>query len=305
MSADAHCRPYAPPDFAEVYAVISAATDMDRTRRVNAVTLQTALDEQLIGATVAVNQDQAVIGIVTVEPLDRGYMLQGWVHPGWRGQGAGSALLCAAEDDLRRRVVKRTGCIARVYSDIPGVEALFLSQDYGETRRFYNMSVRLVDRSIAATLPPSVTLKPLEPGDLEALVEADNEFFADHWGSQPRSLSEWRYQLIDSRPQDPTLWVIAWHNDKIIGECLCHASLQGAPGDGWIAIVGVRRRWRGRGVGRAVLASGLQQLYRAGFETASLHVDAENAPAIHLYRSLGFEVARTRLHYRKVIIPAR
>lgn len=284
---------------------MQAAAEVDSTRRVKADLLQRSLDEDLIQAFVALNHNESIIGFATLEPLERGFLLQGWVHPDWRGQGAGTALLRGVEDDLRQRLVKRVGCMARVYNDIPGIEALFRSQGYEETRRFYNMSVGLKERQFEAASPDGVVLKPFALSDLEALVEADNTFFADHWGSQPRSVSDWKYQLLEARPHDPALWVIAWADGKVVGECLGHPSLQGGPNDGWIAIVGVHRDWRGRGLGRAVLVNGLQRLQQARFETASLHVDAENAPAVGLYHSVGFEVARTRVHFRKVITPLR
>jgi mycothiol synthase len=297
-------RPYEPPDFVEVYAVIGAAIKTDRTRQVNAEVLRSDLDEGIIEAALAVNEVQAIIGVATWELLDQGYFVQGWVHPDWRGQGAASALLRIVEDKLSSRLRKRVGCISRVYQDIPNVEALYRRQGYEEVRRFYNMSVNLKDRQFEAVVPPGIIFKAYDPSNLDALVEADNEFFADHWGSQPRSGREWKYQMIDSRPHDPALWVIAWENDTIVGECITHASLQGEANDGWIAIVGIKRQWRGHGLGRAVLTCGLQRLQQAGFETASLHADAENTPAVQLYRNLGMEIARTRIHFRKALIPS-
>jgi mycothiol synthase len=107
--------------------------------------------------------------------------------------------------------------------------------------------------------------------------------------------------MVERRPHDPKLWTIAWAGDRVIGECLCHTSMVGGPNDGWVSIVGVQREWRGRGLGRALLARGLQKLQEVGFETASLNVDAENSAAINLYRSLGMDVLRTRLHFAKTI----
>ncbi len=149
-------------------------------------------------------------------------------------------------------------------------------------------------------------MKPFSGPELEKLVEADNLFFKDHWGSQPVSVEVWRRRQIETRPHDPALWVIAWAADRhgdpqIVGECLGRASEQGGPHDGWIGIVGVHPDWRGRGLGRAVLVRGLRTLQRAGFERASLHVAAENDPALKLYRSQGMEAVRTRHFFRKVI----
>ncbi|HEX5579544.1 MAG TPA: GNAT family N-acetyltransferase, partial [Candidatus Limnocylindria bacterium] len=53
--------------------------------------------------------------------------------------------------------------------------------------------------------------------------------------------------------------------------------------------IGVEASWRGRGVGR-VLLNALVDMARAnGHDALSLSVDARNAPALALYRSIGFE----------------
>jgi ribosomal protein S18 acetylase RimI-like enzyme len=163
------------------------------------------------------------------------------------------------------------------------------------------MSMSLAERQFEAHVPRDIVLRSFRESDLLALVEAENEIFADHWGSQPKTPQAWRREMIDLRPYDPKLWVLAWEGDRVVAECLCHASRESGPNDGWIAIVGVRREWRGRGLGEIVLTEGLRRLQQAGFVSAALHVDAENLPALNLYRRLGMEIARTRLHFAKDI----
>jgi mycothiol synthase len=146
-----------------------------------------------------------------------------------------------------------------------------------------------------------VTLRTFQPDDLEKLVEADNAFFANHWGAHTATVEGWKRRMMDGRPHDPALWIIAWADDQIVGECLCNASQQDGPRDGWVSTVGVHPRWRRRGLGRTILLRGFQVLRQRGFQTASLHVDSDNAPAISLYRGLGMEVARTHVHFLKTI----
>ncbi|HVW92675.1 MAG TPA: GNAT family N-acetyltransferase [Devosia sp.] len=53
----------------------------------------------------------------------------------------------------------------------------------------------------------------------------------------------------------------------------------------------VRPDRRGQGLGRAVMQAALNWTYEAGARQAALQVLADNAPAVRLYRSLGFEHA--------------
>ncbi|WP_134684837.1 GNAT family N-acetyltransferase [Brevibacillus migulae] len=46
--------------------------------------------------------------------------------------------------------------------------------------------------------------------------------------------------------------------------------------------------YRGRGISRQLMQSGIEQLKQAGYEEIRLNVFIENDAAIHLYRQLGF-----------------
>jgi len=57
---------------------------------------------------------------------------------------------------------------------------------------------------------------------------------------------------------------------------------------------------RGKGVGRALLAAILRQAASAGARTMFLEVDQDNAPALALYRRLGFiKVGERTGYYRR------
>ncbi len=304
-------RPYKPSDFAAALAVINAAAAVDHTRRFSDTVFRRALAGDLASQAAVAVDHHTINGFVWWDAHRGDLRLEGWVHPECRRNGIGTALLTAVESTVRRTEALPVILTARCYNDIPGSEALFRLRGFQEIRRFYMMSTQLHGRDYDVAAPPGITLRSFQPGDLPGLVEADNEIFAEHWGSHPRPLQTWKREMIDLRPHDPGLWVLAFageHRDRhadqadqIVGECLCHLSTQFGPTDGWISIVGVRKEWRGRGIGRAVLLQGLRNLQKAGFVTGSLHVDAENTPAVNLYRAVGMEISRTRLHFAKTV----
>jgi len=298
-------RLYQPADLWQSVEVINSAAETDHIRRLEAGHLQRmvmAEDGRGMPAAVATVDPNRVAGFVWWDvdsPTARRF--EGWVHSAWRRRGVGTALLTAVESFAREQGQVPVTLNGRAYSDIPGAEAMFRRRGYAEVRRFYLMSTPLIGRDFAADVPPGITLRTFRPDDLAALVEADNAMFANHWGSHARTVAQWKRALIETRPHDPALWILAWDGDRIVGECLCHLAREGGPRDAWVSLVGVRPEWRGRGLGQAVLAHGLRTLQQAGFHTAGLHVDAENTPAVRLYERLGLAVARTRVHFAKTI----
>ena len=59
-------------------------------------------------------------------------------------------------------------------------------------------------------------------------------------------------------------------------------------GVGEFYVVGVDPDRQGSGLGRRLVAAGLAHLAERGIREASLYVEADNTPALALYRSFGF-----------------
>jgi mycothiol synthase len=301
-------RPYRAADLSAALEVINAAAQVDHTRRITEAVFRRAWAGPAYydHAAVAVAEAGRLAGFIWWDrDQSQSRRLEGWVHPAYRRRGVGTALLIAAECAARAQEALPITLTGRVYSDIPGGEALFRQRGYTEVHRFYLMSLSLVGRRFVpiGAVPPGVTLRTFQEYDLAALVEADNAIFAGTWGARARTAQTWQREMQETRPYDPSLWLLAWENDRVVGECLCHQSREAGPTDAWISILGVREDWRGRGLGRTLLVQGLQLLQQAGFTSASLHVDAENAPALSLYRSVDMGVARTRVHFARQIEP--
>lgn len=71
---------------------------------------------------------------------------------------------------------------------------------------------------------------------------------------------------------------------------------------GYSEFIHVRKKWRGRGVAKSLIASSFKVLKQLGMEEACLGVDAENPTgALRLYESMGFEVDKTFFTYRKTV----
>jgi len=64
----------------------------------------------------------------------------------------------------------------------------------------------------------------------------------------------------------------------------------------YISIVAVHPSYRGRGLAKALLTTGIQKVREQGVSTISIGVDAINAPAVNLYKKFGF-VVNSRLSF--------
>ena len=130
----------------------------------------------------------------------------------------------------------------------------------------------------------------LRPGvDDEALFRADQEAFAEHHLYEPRPYDEWRLFHLDAPDVDLGSSWLAWDGDELVGFALQFAGEHGAI----IGDVAVRKPWRGRGIGHALLLAAFRSLRERGHSVARLYVDAQNVTnAVRVYEAAGMHVAR-------------
>jgi GNAT superfamily N-acetyltransferase len=89
--------------------------------------------------------------------------------------------------------------------------------------------------------------------------------------------------------------VLAEEDGEPVGAAWYRRFAAGSPGYGFVAedipeiSIGVEAGWRSRGTGRALLNALIDRARADGHASLSLSADARNAPALALYRSIGFE----------------
>jgi L-phenylalanine/L-methionine N-acetyltransferase len=89
-------------------------------------------------------------------------------------------------------------------------------------------------------------------------------------------------------------------NDKVVGWCdIIPKSYQGLTHVGVVGM-GILADYRGKGLGTLLLEKTIEHAGLNGIEKVELDVYQSNAPAIALYRKMGFEVEGNRIKGRKL-----
>jgi GNAT superfamily N-acetyltransferase len=167
------------------------------------------------------------------------------------------------------------------------------------------MEIELDKAPPAPQWPAGIRVRTLYAGQEEhAVFEMIEEAFQDHWGHTPVTFEQWSSWRLNSRGFDPTLWFLTFDGDKLAGAALCHIFEDLHMG--WVNQLAVRRPWRRRGLGMALLLHAFGEFYRRGHHTIGLGVDSQNLTgATRLYERAGMHVALQHDSYEKELRPGQ
>jgi ribosomal-protein-alanine N-acetyltransferase len=129
-------------------------------------------------------------------------------------------------------------------------------------------------------------------GDADELVAVHGEAFARAW-----SADDFR-ALVSDR----SVYALAIRRESLFSRrrMLGFVLVRAVGDEAEILTIAVRPSAQGRGHGRRLMEETRRRLYADRVRSLFLEVDRDNAPAVRLYRSLGFEVVGERKgYYRK------
>lgn len=196
-------------------------------------------------------------------------------------------------DWVEARARERGGKLLRFHT--PSVDdatkRLFERRGLRVIRHFYRMRIELDGDLAEPSWPDGDIVRSATPEDAEEVYEAHMESFEDHWEYVRQPFEEWQHWLM-REGFDPSLWFLAEEEGEIAGLSLCREH-EGEKGLGWVSVLGVRNRWRRKGLGRALLLHSFQEFQRRGFHAAALGVDADSLTGANkLYEDAGMRVIR-------------
>lgn len=221
--------------------------------------------------------------LVTTAPRDVEAELV--VHPDARRRGLGERLLrevmAAADGTL----------LIWAHGDHPGARVLAERFGFEAVRELLQLRSEV---DPLASAPPA-NLKPFRHGvDDAAWLELNAQAFADHAEQGKLTQSDLDARLGEPwfRPDD---FLLLWDDSELIG--FCWLKIDGGLGEFYA--VGVSPQRQGEGIGRMLVEAGLHRLAERGIRTSNLYVEADNEPAVRLYRSYGFSNHTVDVQYRK------
>jgi mycothiol synthase len=231
----------------------------------------------------------------------------GYVHPNFMGNGIGTAMLRALEERARKEMeladpeqrvfIRNAMSIGDTVS-----RRMHENEGYKAIRFFWRMEITLDEAPPTPIWPDGIELRPFELERHNYAVHlAHEEAFGDHWGHTPHTYDDWKHRM-NNEEMDPSLWFIAWDGDQIAG----YALNRYRHGNGWVGTLGVRRPWRKRGLGLALLYHSFAEFHKRGTPVISLGVDAASQTgATRLYQKAGMHVAAEYVNYEKELRPGR
>ena len=210
------------------------------------------------------------------------------------------ALIRWGEERARERAAGREGALIRSFAydrDIPEKAALE-RHGYELIRHSYRMRIDFDNDPPEPELPEGVAVRTASEADLQTAYETQMETFADSWEHAVEPYEEWSHWMVEE-DLDLSLWFVAEEADEVAGIALTKP-YEAEEGLGWVRVLGVRRPWRRRGLGRALLLHVFQEYRRRGFHGVGLGVDAESLTgANRLYERAGMRVFRRSDIYEK------
>jgi mycothiol synthase len=254
----------------------------------------------------AAAQDLAGFAVVIEEPDGAG-VLELAVHPSYRNQGVADRLVGKLKGTRGFAGLK-----AWSHGNHEAAAHLAARYGFGPVRELWKMrlstaAAELPDGALPdgalpdgalpdvvlpdVVLPEGVTLRAFVPGqDEDAWLAANKAAFAHH----PEQGNMTRADLAARMAEpwfDPAGFLLAvdasgrflgFHWTKV------HPRHGGHPAIGEVYVVGVTPAAQGTGLGKALTIAGIRYLQDQGQHAVMLYVDADNVPAVSLYRRLGF-----------------
>jgi mycothiol synthase len=223
------------------------------------------------------------------------------VDPEHRRQGHGRALLGLLRVEAAQAPPGAAEPELRVWShgDHPAGRALAASAGYRVIRELLQLRRSLDEQfpgglDAEAKLPDDVTLRGFRPGvDDQAWLRLNAKAFAHH-PEQGRT-TQTDLQARMAEPWfDPAGFLIAEQDGVMVG---FHWTKVHPEGLGEVYVLGVDPERHGGGLGRALTLAGLKHLFDQGLRTVLLYVESDNAPALAVYRRLGFTTWHTDVMY--------
>ncbi len=232
-------------------------------------------------------EDGALAGYLSFDPNGAQIEITGMVRPESRRQGIGRALAAAAVEECRRRETTRLLLVCVRTSTAGTPFAAAIGARYTESE--YRMELNPADWK----LPHSgqVQIRQATPDDA-ALVA---HFHRDNFGYDAARANDYVERVLEEPGSRVFIASLASRTSESMGTAAPTAEPIGAigviaeAGTAYLRGFSILAAHRGRGYGRQTLSLAVAALAAEGFTHQMLDVETQNANALGLYQSCGFQ----------------
>ena len=141
-------------------------------------------------------------------------------------------------------------------------------------------------REVRAKVPLAlVSIRPARLFDINEIMRIERESFREAY---PRGI------FLVFLENNPDTFLVAEYNGKVIGYVMAYLR---PDLEGHIMSIAVDKRYRGNGIGSALLTEAIERLVERGARYIGLEVRVSNEKAIKLYERFGFKKVKRIIGY--------
>jgi predicted N-acetyltransferase YhbS len=233
------------------------------------------------------------------------------VHPEYKNHGIGWVLNHWSEKRAREYMQKAEQNLQTFtvnYMNIKDQASIQLLTDLGAKPVRYSFVMEGdLPAEISTLIPPkNITIRTIDPTEYKKIYYLKEEAFEDHWGhigtTEEEGLKEFESEHLQDPNYDPDLWFAAEANGEMIGMIFGNKSTPFGADYGWVSILGVKREWRHKKIGKALMLHFFQKIKEKGSTKVGLSVDSDSLTgATRLYESVGMHVIEQYVRMEKIL----
>lgn len=233
------------------------------------------------------------------------------VHPGYKNRGIGWVLNRWVEDrasDYMQKAEEQLQTFTVSYMNVRDQASIQLLTDLGAkpVRYSFVMEGELFQEIEWPALPREIRIRTIDPSEYKTVYYLKEEAFEDHWGhigtTEEEGLKEFESEHLQDPNYDPDLWFAAETHGEMVGMIFGSKSTPFGQDYGWVSILGVKREWRNKKIGKALMLHFFKKIQEKGSTKVGLSVDSDSLTgATRLYESVGMHVIEQYVRMEKIL----
>lgn len=271
-----------------VLRLVADAEAVDRISALNEAALLRLRRPHPTTRHVLISEGEELVGYAQLESGPDWSAGQLLVSPDHRRAGVGTKLL--------QQLIMESSSPLRVWAmgDTPAARALATAVGMARQRELLIMERRLDGELPEPVVPAGVQIRTFLPGqDEQQWLRVNAAAFADHPEQAMIDLNDLEDRMAEPW-FDPMGFFVATRDGGMIG---FHWTKQHQDQLGEVYVLGIAPSEARRGLGKALLLTGLRWLQQQGNSRVKLYVEADHQAAIELYLTYGFTTVSRDVMY--------